>query len=487
MTQPKLKHVLATGFRLSLPSWVLMAYFAATGSLTAGAALAGGSVVLAATCALAWKPLARLLLLQRRLERLQQPGSQTNPDANGLAAAYAPFKSASALSDLAGEIQRLEQAWGRERQTLMEGLKSAALLFDALPDPLVTLDRHGRIVYANTSARDLLAAGDNDELAGRDLSALLRQPDVLDAAAEALAGASPKTVEFTRADKVEQILEARVEPIAGEDAGGNDARALLVLRDVTNLRRSERMRADFVANVSHELRTPLSSLIGFIETLRGPARDDAEAQERFLGIMQTQAARMSGLVADLLSLSRIEMNEYILPRDLVDLRPLIETVADLLSPRALEHGVRMELTLDAIAAPIPGSSEELTQLFQNLIENAIKYGRKGTAVRVEAVPVDDAISISVIDAGEGIAREHLPRLTERFYRIDTARSRELGGTGLGLAIVKHIVNRHRGELKIRSEPGVGSTFEVMLPTALPARPAVSVKRTTTGGAEAKRG
>jgi two-component system phosphate regulon sensor histidine kinase PhoR len=323
----------------------------------------------------------------------------------------------------------------------------------------------------------LLAAGDAETLTGRDLSAVLRQPALLDAAAEVLAGASPRNVEFTRPDRVEQIFEARLEPIADDTVGEDDARVVMVLRDVTSMRRSERMRADFVANVSHELRTPLSSLIGFIETLRGPARDDPDARERFLELMQTQATRMSRLVADLLSLSRIEMNEHTLPRDLVSLKPLIESVVDLLAPRARARRVRLELKIDPVAALIPGSGEELTQLFQNLVENAIKYCDEDSAVRIVGERQGDRVSVSVVDSGDGIAREHLPRLTERFYRVDTARSRELGGTGLGLAIVKHIVNRHRGELKIRSELGVGSTFEVILPTALPVRASVAVRRT----------
>jgi two-component system phosphate regulon sensor histidine kinase PhoR len=171
------------------------------------------------------------------------------------------------------------------------------------------------------------------------------------------------------------------------------------------------------------------------------------------------------------------MNEHTLPRDLVSLKPLIESVVDLLAPRARARRVRLELKIDPVAALIPGSGEELTQLFQNLVENAIKYCDEDSAVRIVGERQGDRVSVSVVDSGDGIAREHLPRLTERFYRVDTARSRELGGTGLGLAIVKHIVNRHRGELKIRSELGVGSTFEVILPTALPVRASVAVRRT----------
>jgi two-component system phosphate regulon sensor histidine kinase PhoR len=469
MAQPSFRHVVTAAFRWSLPAWAVLAFFAGSAMLPVGMAVIAGTIVFVATGALAWRPAARQALLQQQLERLLRPEADTAETAERLAEVYAPFAQGGPLSDLAAIVQRLERSWGRERRMLGEGLQSAALLFDALPDPLVTIDRQARIVYANASARDLLAAGQRNNLEGRDISSVLRQPPLLQAVGEVLAGAGERIVEFSRHDHVEQVFEARLEPIADDTVGKDEARAVMVLRDITSQRRSEQMRADFVANVSHELRTPLSSLIGFIETLQGPARDDPEAQERFLELMQTQAARMSRLVADLLSLSRIEMNEHTLPNDQVSLKPLIESVCDLLKPRARERSVTVELSLDAVGEPVPGSDEELTQLFQNLIENAIKYGREGTAVRVEAQRRDGAVSIAVIDSGEGIPREHLPRLTERFYRVDTARSREMGGTGLGLAIVKHIVNRHRGELKIRSEAGVGSTFEVMLPTENPAR------------------
>ncbi len=234
------------------------------------------------------------------------------------------------------------------------------------------------------------------------------------------------------------------------------------MRDVTALRRGEQMRADFVANVSHELRTPLTSVVGFIETLRGPAKDDPEAQARFLDLMETQSTRMTRIVNDLLSLSRIEMNEHTPPDDAVDLKQTISTVADMLAPQSHARDVTITLDLDAVDGPVVGQADELAQLFQNLIENAIKYGRAGSTVRVEGSVRDDVVAVSVIDQGEGIPREHIARLTERFYRVDTARSRDLGGTGLGLAIVKHIANRHRGDLTIQSEPGVGSTFTVTL-------------------------
>jgi two-component system phosphate regulon sensor histidine kinase PhoR len=246
----------------------------------------------------------------------------------------------------------------------------------------------------------------------------------------------------------------------------------VLLHDVTAARRSDRMRADFVANASHELRTPLASLLGFVETLRGPARDDAEARERFLGIMHEQATRMARLIDDLLSLSRIEMNEHVPPTGRVDIAEALRRVAETLQQKAAARGMRIELDAPEDLPPVVGDADELAQLFQNLVDNAVKYGRPETKVRVAArrsersLPGAPAsIEVGVADEGEGIAREHLPRLTERFYRVDTARSRAAGGTGLGLAIVKHIVGRHRGALEIESERGRGSTFTVRLPAA----------------------
>jgi two-component system phosphate regulon sensor histidine kinase PhoR len=226
------------------------------------------------------------------------------------------------------------------------------------------------------------------------------------------------------------------------------------------------------------LKTPIATLIGFIETLRGPAKGDLEAHERFLGIMQEQAGRMSRLVADLLSLSRIELNEHARPSGGVDLTEIIGRVANALSLRAAERNMKIELPMGPMGRTV-GDADELTQVFQNLIDNAIKYGRPGTSVTVSAARIADVgeirarlpglrrakamIAVAVADRGDGIAREHIPRLTERFYRVDAARSRDLGGTGLGLAIVKHVVNRHRGSLEIESAPGEGSVFTVYLP------------------------
>jgi two-component system phosphate regulon sensor histidine kinase PhoR len=237
----------------------------------------------------------------------------------------------------------------------------------------------------------------------------------------------------------------------------------------------ERMRADFVANVSHELRTPLTSLIGFIETLQGPASDDPPAQQRFLGIMAEQGARMNRLIDDLLSLSRIELTEHQSPSESVDLKALISGLVAGFEPRLAQRKSRIELRFAEGLPTIAGDADQIAQVMQNLLDNAVKYGRDGSSIGLtvalaqpgERWPKRAGLTIAVADQGGGIPREHIPRLTERFYRVDKGRSRAVGGTGLGLAIVKHIVNRHRGQLAIESEVGVGTTVSVWLPLTQP--------------------
>ena len=450
------KYLFATTAFLASPGVAAAIVLSGAGHLNPWLAALAVVAVTAAVMAIVYHPLARLHEIERRLDRLSdQPPEYVSPGA--------PSDEPGPIGNITAAAFRLERIWIKDRKQLRDGLNAAQVLFDALPDPLVTLDGHARLVYANAAARKLLSrrAGLED-LSGRDLSAVIRQPAILEAVADVLSGRPMHTIEFTFADHVDQTFEARVEPIHTESSGDDDAQALILMRDMTALRRGEKMRADFVANVSHELRTPLTSVVGFIETLRGPARGDIDAQDRFLDLMEGQSNRMTRIVNDLLSLSRIEMNEHTAPSDDVPLRQIIATVADLLAPQANDRDVVIELDLDALEGTVIGHPDELTQLFQNLIENAIKYGGRGSTVRVSAKVVENIASISVIDEGEGIPREHIPRLTERFYRVDTARSREMGGTGLGLAIVKHIANRHRGELTIQSEPGVGSTFTVTL-------------------------
>ncbi|MBV8192337.1 MAG: hypothetical protein JO339_34245 [Alphaproteobacteria bacterium] len=373
-----------------------------------------------------------------------------------------------ATEELAAAAALLSTAWRRQRASLDNLAASAQAIVDGLPDPLIALDRHRRIVRTNRAARLLLGQVGTE----RDVSTAFRQPQLLAAidglletAADGNFIAPDQTaVEFVLSGPPELDVVAHLRRLPKPAADGS--LALIVLHDTTAQRRAERMRADFVANASHELKTPIAGLAGFIETLRGPARDDASARERFLAIMADQADRMRRLVDDLLRLSRIEQHEHARPDAEVDLSGVLHSVVDLLQLKATSRKVTLDLVLDEALPHAVGDPDELIIVFQNLVDNAIKYTKPATIVRVAARPVgEDRVAVAVSDDGEGIAAVHLPRLTERFYRVDAARSRQLGGTGLGLAIVKHVVNRHRGRLDIQSTPGKGSTFTVTLPAA----------------------
>ena len=374
-------------------------------------------------------------------------------------------------------IARLTRVWSERIRTAEARLATAEAVIASIPDPLILLDGRRRVVHANAQAESLLGAVTGPH----DLAAILRNPAVLAAADGVLTGETARVVDFALTAPIERQLQAHFARI-DRPSLDPDAVAVLTLHDITQLKRAEQMRGDFIANASHELRTPLTTLTGFIETLRGPAREDAEARERFLAIMHEQAARMIRLVEDLLSLSRIELNEHVMPQGRVALSPLLRHLADTLELRAGKRDMSIRLDLPSDLPEVLGDRDELAQVFQNLVDNGIKYGRAGSEITVAAATGvrpsygSDAgdspfVSVAVRDCGEGIAREHLPRLTERFYRVDTAHSREMGGTGLGLAIVKHILNRHRGFLDIESTPGTGSVFTVFLrphPVATPA-------------------
>ena len=248
--------------------------------------------------------------------------------------------------------------------------------------------------------------------------------------------------------------------------------AMLVLHDITMAKKADQMRVDFISNVSHELRSPLSSLASFIETLRGPARDDPEARERFLSIMDTEAKRMTRLINDLLALSKLETEEHILPEGKVDLCRILKQVSAALSIRAKKRGVKVDIECPPELPEVNGDGDELTQVFRNLLDNAISYGYESTPILVTLKAVDQipgtgekGVAATVVNQGDGIEPEHLDRLTERFYRVDKGRSRSMGGTGLGLAIVKHIVNRHRGHLDVDSTLKGKTTLAVYLPRA----------------------
>jgi two-component system phosphate regulon sensor histidine kinase PhoR len=356
-------------------------------------------------------------------------------------------------------------------QTVAQAPKSdyqPADIVRRLPDPVILTDQTGRIVAANDALERVFGVVE----ARKHLASVIRAPQVLGALDLVLAGRGAQQVEFPVVGTHEQNFEAYIAPLEGEER--TVRAALIVLRDLTKAQRVEEMRADFVANASHELRTPLASLTGFIDTLRGHAKDDPDAQERFLGIMAEQATRMRRLIDDLLSLSRIELNEHVRPGGSVNIGDVVEEVANAMAPVAVAANIQLDIVEPSSLPNVAGDRDELVQVVQNLVDNAIKYGRPHTAVTLElgtrrAGPGEPgpspAVYVAVRDHGEGIAREHIPRLTERFYRVDVRRSRAIGGTGLGLAIVKHIVNRHRGRLTIESKVGDGSSFTVYLPLA----------------------
>ena len=379
------------------------------------------------------------------------------------------------FSEITGAIRRLDRAWQDRADQIRAALAATESIINAIPDALILIDRERVVTRANPAAQAVFGS----QVRGRNLAAHLRHPELIAAVDATFAGGGGASRDLdldlpgaTRRHFLTRVLALHA-PLPDGSA------AIVMLHDITAIKRTDRMRADFVANASHEIRSPLASLVGMIETLRGAARDDPEARERFLAMMNDQAQRITRLVEDLLSLSRIEMAEHSPPSGQVKLDAIVIQASDMLAFKASQRQMRVELD----RAPGPclaiGDERELVQLFLNLIDNAIKYGATNSAVVVAIRPVaaselapdwpadTPALRVSVRDQGPGIAPEHLPRLTERFYRVDQARSRELGGTGLGLAIVKHIVTRHRGRLTIESRLGEGSRFTVLLPAAKP--------------------
>ena len=341
-----------------------------------------------------------------------------------------------------------------------------ANLIQALPHPVLVVSPDLRVVAANDPARETLPA----LRIGGPLVLALRDPTVLDAIRRVNLGGEREIVRWRDRVPIERTFEVTVAAIV---AGEATRIVVLTINDLTEVYRIERMRADFIANASHELRTPLASLLGFVETLQGPARDDARARDRFLGIMADQARRMARLVDDLLSLSRIEQKRHIKPSAVVDLSTLTRHVAETLNPLAKEQGLLIKLSITP-GVTVAGDRDELVRVAENLIENAIKYGRPAEGSET-ASPDRNVVDVSVAldrdygvlavrDRGDGIAPEHLPRLTERFYRTDAGQSRAKGGTGLGLALVKHIIAHHRGRFDFDSTLGQGSVFMVKLPT-----------------------
>ncbi len=380
-------------------------------------------------------------------------------------------------------IQQIVESGLSAQQAEIANLKIARGVAQALPEPLFILDAEGIVELANPAAEKLVGSR---EIEGRHFATVLRSPDVFEAAETVVNGKKPVTVDFKTTGTVERSCRAFVAPLAAESA---NARSLVFIRDLTSERRLDEMRQDFIASASHELRTPLASLLGFIETMKGHAKDDPEAQEKFLTIMQSQAERMQRLVADLMSLSRIELNEHVPPRDNLDIADIAKDVVDSFAPLFDQAGAIVDFINEGErSTSIYGERDQIFQVVQNLFDNAVKYGGDPAMIKVRVgrgeapslvdegetgqragdsaaqtagrlgIQVDDLVYLQIRDFGPGIERAALPRLTERFFRVNVERSRKSGGTGLGLAIVKHVMNRHQGGFQIESRLAGGTAF-----------------------------
>ncbi|MGE3303656.1 MAG: ATP-binding protein [Hyphomonadaceae bacterium] len=364
------------------------------------------------------------------------------------------------------------------------GLNALGPVLEAIEEPVLLIDGEGRVASSNAAARRMLGFASNDVR----LESVLRRPELLDAARAALQDGATQAVDYEVAAPVEEHFIVRCAPAAfGAHAG-----ALMVFYDQTTAINTERMRADFLANASHELRTPLASMTLLLETLSGHAREDPAARDRFIKLMLTQADRMRDLINDLLSLSKIELNEHVPPAGEVDLVSMTREALDVVAPLAQQRGVTLDTRVDAPGVRVMGDRSQLMQVVHNLVDNAIKYSPSGAMVTIELGAGEDREEaaaragrqwpeasrfsllspppaagrryayLRVTDAGAGIARRYLPRLSERFFRVEREESSDQPGTGLGLAIVKHIVNRHRGGFIVESLPGKGSAFAVYI-------------------------
>jgi two-component system phosphate regulon sensor histidine kinase PhoR len=436
----------------AVPAVALLALLA-TGSVAPGPMLAALAATVLAALALA-AMFARDMHLLAETLRHAALETGTEPSRAAVTPRLAPIER------VALAIERLARSLAFRAAEVGRLLRANEAIIEALPDPLLVLGEDRQARRANAAARAAF---------GADIPAVLRHPGMRAAIDRAFATGTVQTAELSLPVPVAREVHAAV--ILMDPPLPDGARAILVLSDRSHERAVERMRSDFIANASHELRTPLASLIGFIDTLVGPAADDLPAQRRFLAIMAEQAARMNRLIDDLLSLSRIELNEHQPPAERVDLAAVAAKVVAAFEPAAKERKVTLDLRVAEGLAPVIADADQVAQVLQNLIDNALKYGRDGGRVRVGLAqapsggrwPARPGVLMTVGDDGPGIAKQHVPRLTERFYRIDAGRSRKAGGTGLGLAIVKHIVNRHRGVLGIESEEDKGSVFSVWWP------------------------
>jgi two-component system phosphate regulon sensor histidine kinase PhoR len=417
------------------------------------------AMIFVATAMLIYPFLSNVSSLTHYVNEIAQDKRVAAPDLSFLGSA----------AELSEALKKLQSSWDVKKKQMETIITEREILVDTLPDILIMVNDEKKIVRTNRAARAIF--GQN--LAGKQLKDVIPNRYLLDAITSVIQDLKGREIEFRIEDPVVRDFLAIIERFPVPTAGGIST--VITMNDITELKSVEQMRADFVANASHELRTPLASIKGFVETLLGPARDDEPARIEFLKIMLEQSDRMQQLIGDLLSLSKIEMNVHSVPTEPADLGAVLRKETEHFKRMAAEKNVRLVLNLHDNLPMVKGEANELTQVVHNLISNAIKYGHADSDVTINAKPTTElpqdinmrnltrVVALSVRDQGDGIPKQHLPRLMERFYRVDSARTRQVGGTGLGLAIVKGIIQRHRGAIEIDSVVGEGTCFTVYLP------------------------
>ena len=444
---------------ISSPALLVLGLYVGLGYMPLNLMLMAYGIIVVALALLIYPFLRNIAALTHYVGELAQDKRVQAPDLSFIGLA----------GDMSQALKKLQTSWELRKKQQETIITEREILVDTLPDILIMVNDECKIVRTNRATRAIF--GQN--LAQKQLSEIITNPHFLDAVSSVIKDLKGREVEFRVEEPVIRDFLAIIERFPVTSAGG--ITTVITMNDITELKAVEQMRADFVANASHEIRTPLASIKGFIETLLGPAKDDYAVHPQFLNIMLEQADRMQQLISDLLSLSKIEMNAHAVPTDPADLVGIVRKEAEMFARAAEEKRMRIVLNIHDNMPMVKGETNELKQVVHNLISNAIKYGHADTEVTVSVkitseLPQDwnmrnrtRVAMLSVRDRGEGIAKQHLPRLMERFYRVDSARTREVGGTGLGLAIVKGIVVRHRGAITVDSVVGEGTCFTVYLP------------------------
>jgi len=444
---------------ITSPALLILVLYVILGTLSVPESIYAYVVIFVASGLLSYPFLSNVSALTHYVNELAQDKRAIAPDLSFITTA----------AELSEALKRLQASWDVKKKQMETIITEREILVDTLPDILIMVNDEKKVVRTNRAARAIF--GQN--LAGKYLKDVIASPYLLDGLNSVIHDLKGREIEFRIEEPVIRDFLAIIERFPVPTAGGIST--VITMNDITELKSVEQMRADFVANASHELRTPLASIKGFVETLLGPAKDDTQAREEFLKIMLEQADRMQQLIGDLLSLSKIEMNAHTVPTGSVDLAQLVRKEADNLKRNAADKNMRVVLNIHDNLPQVKGEGNELGQVIHNLVSNAIKYGYADSDVTVTLKATTDlpqdlnmrnltrVVQCSVRDQGDGIPKQHLPRLMERFYRVDSARTRQIGGTGLGLAIVKGIINRHRGAITIDSVVGEGSVFTVYLP------------------------